>query len=209
MNDLDLRTALHRDADLVGEPSPDLLDQLVQRRQRQRRQRAGMLTSALAVVVIAAGIPVGSSLLARSDGSPASETTVDDPTPSVTPEILPTTAPATLPVPVPVPEPEVQAPAADPVTCPDLDTLRAALPADTAERRFTMVSGEEPVCSQGWAAAGYSESTFLDGEWWPDGQAGLFRYVAGSWTWLDRYTSNVCDDTGIPAEVWQRACNVD
>jgi hypothetical protein len=95
MNDLDLRTALHRDADLVGEPSPDLLDQLVRRRQHQRRQRAGMLTSALAVVVIAAGIPIGTSLLARSDGGPATETTVN-PTPSVphsaAPEVTPTTA---------------------------------------------------------------------------------------------------------------------
>jgi hypothetical protein len=92
MNDLDLRTALHRDAELVGEPSPDLLDQLVQRRQHQRRQRAGMLTAGLAVVVIAAGIPIGTSLLARSDGGPATETTVVL-TPSVTPEAVPTPTP--------------------------------------------------------------------------------------------------------------------
>ena len=76
MNDLDLRTALHRDAELVGSPSPDLLDQLVQRRRHQQRQRAGVFAAVLGVVVIAAGIPVGQSLLARSDSNPASETTV-------------------------------------------------------------------------------------------------------------------------------------
>ena len=68
MNDLGLRTALHRDADLVGSPSPDLLDQLLRRRSHQRRRRAGMLTAALAVVVIAAGIPIGNALLVPSTG---------------------------------------------------------------------------------------------------------------------------------------------
>jgi hypothetical protein len=93
MNDLDLRTALHRDADLVGEPAPDLLDQLVQRRQHQRRQRAGMLTAGLAVVLIAAGIPVGAAFMTRSEGAPAAHTTVA-PTPSVTPEVVAPTTPA-------------------------------------------------------------------------------------------------------------------
>ena len=98
MNDVDLRTALHRDADLVGEPSPDLLDQLLQRRRHQNRQRAGVLAAVLGVVVIAAGIPVGTSLLAQSDSGPATETTVEV-TPSITPEVTPT--PATTPVPTP------------------------------------------------------------------------------------------------------------
>jgi hypothetical protein len=116
MNDLDLRTALHRDADLVGEPSPDLLDQLVRRRQHQRRQRAGMLTSALAVVVIAAGIPIGTSLLARSDGGPAT-----DPTPTVGTE-------------APTPTAAVEAEPAAPVLGPDgLGSLRLGMTRDQAE----------------------------------------------------------------------------
>jgi len=94
MNDLDLRIALHRDADLVGEPSPDLLDQLAVRRDKQRRQRAGMLAAALGVVVIAAGIPVGSSLLTQSDPGPAVEITT--PAPSTTQEV-PTAPPAPSP----------------------------------------------------------------------------------------------------------------
>lgn len=79
MNDLnldgvDLRAALHRDADLVGEPSPDLLDQLVRRRAHQHRQRAGLIAVAAAVAVIGAGIPVGASFLTRSHAAPATQT---------------------------------------------------------------------------------------------------------------------------------------
>jgi hypothetical protein len=91
MNALDLRTALDRDADLVGEPSPDLLDQLVRRRQHQRRQRAGILATAAAVVVIGAGIPVVSSLTMRSDVAPATQPTTAS-TPAVTTEAAPTTS---------------------------------------------------------------------------------------------------------------------
>ncbi len=94
MIDLDLRIALHRDADLVGEPSPDLLDQLAVRRDRQRRQRAGMFAAALGVVVIAAAVPVGSSFLTQSDSGPAIEIT--DPAPSTTRE---------APIPAPAPSP--------------------------------------------------------------------------------------------------------
>src|SRR4051812_46213866 len=119
MNDLDLRTALHRDADLVGEPSPDLLDQLVARRQHQRRQRAGLLTAGLAVVVIAAGIPIGAAFVNRADGGPASETTVD-PTRSVTPEVVPAPSPSPSPTPTAAPAPT---PVVDTVTCPDKATL--------------------------------------------------------------------------------------
>ena len=88
MNDLDLRTALHRDADLVGAPSADLLEQLVQRRRDQRRRRTGMLIAGLAVAVISAGIPIGASFWTRGDGGPAHETTIGPNTP-VTPETLP------------------------------------------------------------------------------------------------------------------------
>jgi hypothetical protein len=103
MNDLDLRAALHRDAELAGEPSPDLLDQLALRSDRQRRQRAGMLATALAVVVIAAGIPVGQSLLAQGDGGPVDQAPVIT-TPSVDP--TPTGAPEPTPVPEVPPSPQ-------------------------------------------------------------------------------------------------------
>jgi hypothetical protein len=226
MNDLDLRTALHRDADLVGSPSPDLLDQLVRRRQLQRRQRAGMLTSALAVVVIAAGIPISTSLLARSDSGPATETTVD-PTPTVSVEVTPTPTPVPTPEvnPSTAPETSVAAPstsAVDEVNCPDIATLQNAMPADTANQLYRLSAADAPpVCSGTWAAAGYSDIRIVhagdlvngvlveEDEEWRDGQAGIYRYVGGSWTWLDRYHSDVCDDAGMPAEVRERGCNVD
>jgi hypothetical protein len=216
MNDLDLRTALHRDADLVGLPSPDLLDQLVQRRRHQQRQRAGMLAAGLAVAVIAVGIPVGQSLLSRSDSNPAGETTVAS-TPSVTPEVAvtPPVTPDVVPTPTAAstsaeaPASSVPPPADVTPPCPDLATLDAALPADTASKEYAIFETEVPICSGDWAAAGYRENSSVDGEWRGDGQAGIFRYVDGSWTWLDRYTTDVCDDAGIPADVWYRACNVD
>jgi hypothetical protein len=136
MNDLDLRTALHRDADLVGEPSPDLLDQLVRRRQHQRRQRAGMLTSAVAVVVIAAGIPIGTSLLARSDGGPATDPTptvsTEAPTPSTATPAPATTAPPSSPAATPTAAPEADS--AAPVLGPDgLGSLKLGMTRDQAE----------------------------------------------------------------------------
>ena len=220
MNDLDLRIALQRDADLVGEPSPDLLDQLAQRRQRQHRQRAGMFTAGLAVAVIAAGIPIGASFMTRSDGGlatdPSPTVSIEAPAPAPAPapsSAAPSSAALSSAAPsvAPVPEPVVDAfpPPTEPVACPDLATLRAALPADAPDRRFSMFDGEDPVCSGDWAAAGYSESRLVDGEWWNDGQAGLFRFADGSWTWLDRYTTDVCDDPAMPAAVRVRGCNVD
>jgi hypothetical protein len=214
MNDLDLRTALHRDADLVGSPSPDLLDQLVQRRQHQRRQRAGVLSAVAAVVVIAAGIPVGQSLLTRADGGPAGETTVA-PTPSVTPEVAvtPSVTPDVLPTPTAaapgtaeVPVSSVPPPAEVTLACPDLATLRDVLPADTATKTITMFAANGVKCSGDWAGASYSEATFGDGEWWSNGQVGLFHYVDGSWTQISR---DHCDDPGIPDAVWDGVCNVD
>jgi hypothetical protein len=100
MNDLDLRVALQRDADLVGEPSPDLLAQLVDRRRHQRRQRAAVLGAVAAVVVIGAGIPLGSTFLSRSDGGPATQTSTPtievtpSATPSVSPEVIPEVSPS-------------------------------------------------------------------------------------------------------------------
>lgn len=96
MNDLALRTALHRDADLVGEPSPDLLDQLVRRRQQQRRKRAGILAAAAAVVLIGGGIPVVSSLTMGSHDAPATQTTIPSTPPTPT-EAAPTTSAAPAP----------------------------------------------------------------------------------------------------------------
>ena len=140
MNDLDLRTALHRDADLVGEPSPDLLDQLVRRRQHQRRQRAGMVTSALAVVVIAAGIPIGTSLLARSDGGPATDPTptvsTEAPAPSTATPAPPTTATpsSAAPTPTATPTAAVEADPAALVLGPDgISSLKLGMSRDQAE----------------------------------------------------------------------------
>jgi len=231
MNDLDLRTALHRDADLVGLPSPDLLDQLVQRRRHQQRQRAGVFAAVLGVVVIAAGIPISTSLLARSDSGPATETTVD-PTPSVTPTTEPA-APTTAATPPPATTaaPSSTTEAAPPpapvatVACPDEATLQAALPAATPDYWSTMTDPTQPtpfeaVCSGTWAAAGYWDHWYVvdaggtrtgnperGGQPWLDGQAGLFRYIDGSWTFWPRNTH--CSDEEIPPTVWERACNVD
>lgn len=209
MNDLDLRTALHREAELVGEPSPDLLDQLAQRRRDQRRQRVGMLTAGLAVAVIAAGIPVGASFMTRSDVVPATQTV--GPTPTTTPEVVPTPAPTPDPVAPTAVEPPTAGvpPVVDVVPpCPDFAILDAALPQDTGTTRYE-VFPEQPVCQGVWAAAGYSQQTFAEGKWMGDGQAGVFHFVDGAWTWLDRYTTEVCDDPELPAAVHQRACLVD
>jgi hypothetical protein len=104
MNDLALHTALHRDADLVGEPSPDLLDQLARRRQHQRRQRAGILAAAAAVVLIGGGIPVVSSLTMRADVAPATQPTTASMPPVTTEAAPPTsTAPTTSSEPAPAP----------------------------------------------------------------------------------------------------------
>ena len=71
--------------------------------------------------------------------------------------------------------------------------------------------GQSPVhvrCEGDWAGSGYWES-YIDenGTEWLDGQAGLFRYVDGAWTFLGR--GSWCDDPAVPASVWDGTCNVD
>lgn len=126
MNDTALTAALHRDADLVGAPSPDLLEQLTQRRQHQRRQRGGLLATTLGVVVIAAGIPLGGALMNSSDARPAT-----DPTPTVTTEVpTPSTTAPTPSTPAPAPAPSATP---SPATVPSSSaaaTPTAALGAD-------------------------------------------------------------------------------
>lgn len=223
MNDLDLRAALLRDAELVGEPSPHLLDQLAQRRAHQRHQRTAAFASVLGVVVIAAGVPVGTAFMTRSDSAPAT-----DPTPSTSNEAPPTTAAPTTAAPaVVVPPPVVTAPAAESPACPDGAVLDAALPADTARVTYALHQAQ-PVCSGTWAATGYSRTQViragdtLEGfddqgrpvqyaadadEEWLDESAGLFRYTDGSWTFLSR--DDYCGKVTLPDLIWERACNVD
>jgi len=133
MNDLDLQAALHRDADLVGEPSPDLLQQLGHRRQRQRRQRTGIAAAVLGVVVIAAGIPLGGALLSSADGglatAPTSAVTTQAPSPSTeAPTIVPP-APSLAPQPpvTTAAEPDPAPPSAPTSSAPESPPAPAAL----------------------------------------------------------------------------------
>ena len=133
MNDLDLRTALHRDADLVGAPPADLLEQLGQRRQHERRQRAGVLAAVVAVVVIAAGIPLGQSLVTRSES-----TTATDP-------VVITSTPATPTVPaVPTTTPVVPTPSATPTTEAGPATATQPAPATTTRAAATTEAPATP-----------------------------------------------------------------
>jgi hypothetical protein len=225
MNDLDLRTALHRDADLVGAPPADLLDQLARRRQHERRQRAGMLTAAAAVVVIAAGIPVGASLLTRSDSAPA--TRPADTTPSTTSSAAPTPPPPAAPAPpvevsqppmTPV-EPETPAttPAAEDAAPPCLDAagFRKSLIASGVDPGGVEVNPLSPApdCSGPWAYALLTEVR-------PDGIIGpnglepartewtlLFHAVDGVWTPVDRWQHCAAGD--VPADIAYIPCETD
>lgn len=211
MNDLDLRAALHRDADLVGEPSPDLLDQLFRRRRHQRRQRGGVMAAALGVVLIGACIPVGQALLTQSDGRPAVETTVAPP-PPVTPENTPVVPPPS-PAPSPSPSPETDVVEPPPVPdavapgCPDQATLlaiRSASAPDTSADLFT--SSMATVCSGQWAFTvfiheGVDDEGFAFGNSMPQ----LFRFVGGAWTPVHR--SEHCAAGEIADDVWELVCN--
>lgn len=228
MNDLDLRAALQRDADLVGAPAPDLLDQLARRRQLQRRQRAGVLAAAAAVVVIAAGIPVGASLVTRSDGGPATRTTVEPapsvtPTPEVTPEPTPevvappppvapettapeTTVPATLAPETIVPEPTAPTPAdVVPVTCPDPVALQALLTPDPGPAALEWDDSSLQLCSDGWTFVLYSRVFTEEGQRYSLAHPVLFHSVGGEWTEVNRYQS--CQAGEIPADIWELTCN--
>jgi hypothetical protein len=67
MNSSELRDALRRDAELVGEPPSDLLERVEDLRRRSTRHRAGVVASAVGVALVVAAIPVGGALL----GGPA------------------------------------------------------------------------------------------------------------------------------------------
>ena len=213
MNDLDLRAALHRDAALAGEPPADLLDQLVRRRTDQRRRRAGTLGGIAAVVVLAAGIPIGASVLGASDVDPAVPAT--RPTTEAVPSGVPPTTAApepTVEVVAPPETPVAEAPATQEVlACPDVATLDAAMPADTSERRYTIDEGT-PTCSGTWATVPITEYTVWQGEWTGDGAAAVFRSVNGTWTLISTTNgdrSPACDDPAIPPVIWERGCAVD
>ncbi len=223
MNDLDLRTALHRDADLAGAPPADLLDRLASRRQQQRRRRAGGLGAVAAVVVIAAGIPIGASFMTQSDGGPATRPV--DPVPSVTAEVdppamtpppappsvavVPSTAPPAASTPPDITEPSAGAAVPPTEAAPPCDwaAIDAALPADTPERTYALYSGDGEFCLGAWAASGYNVTEVFEGEVYVNSNAALFHYVDGAWVFLDRTPH--CDDTVVPPAIWERACNVD
>jgi hypothetical protein len=68
MNTSDLRDALRLDAELVGEPPRDLLEQVWDRRRRENRRRAAV---AFSVLLVGAGIPLGAAVLRPSAGDVA------------------------------------------------------------------------------------------------------------------------------------------
>ena len=151
MNDLALHTALQRDADLVGEPSPDLLDQLARRRQHQRRQRAGILAAAAAaVVLIGGGIPVVSSLTMRADVAPATQPTTIPSTPPATTEAAPPTsaAPTTSSEPTPAPASTDPEPAALVLGPDGLGSLKLGMSISEAE-----ATGMVEPWDKGWPTA--------------------------------------------------------
>jgi len=58
MNDDQLRVHLDRQADLAPVPTPDLAERVLQRRSASRRRRAGLLGTAIAIVVLLTGVPL-------------------------------------------------------------------------------------------------------------------------------------------------------
>ncbi|WP_346618600.1 hypothetical protein [Blastococcus montanus] len=68
MNSSDLRDALRRDAELVGEPPSDLLERVEDLRRRSNRRRTGVVASTLGVALVVAAIPVGGVLLDQPAG---------------------------------------------------------------------------------------------------------------------------------------------
>jgi hypothetical protein len=188
MNDLDLRAALDRDADLVGEPSPDLLDQLLRRRQHQRRQRATLVGAVAAVVLVAAGVPVGVSLAARSHAAPATGSTSP-------PDLIPPIASFSPP-----PNTAGEAP-----PCPTTAALAPLLPVATAGESYSFDS-PEVHCSGQWAVA-FPLATFPEQPGSPAhayAVTQLYHWAGGSWAAVDR--QQPCDDHEVPAQIYHLAC---
>jgi hypothetical protein len=226
MNDLDLTTALQRDADLVGEPAPDLLDQLRRRRQHQSRQRAGLLAAVAAVVVIAAGIPLGGALMHSSESRPATDPVAPTPTTSTPAPTMPsstTTPPAPTTVEAP---PAVETPATSetPVVeeapvCPDSATLMATLPPLPVEGSWYVTGNAlnptvTPQCSGSWAVTTLFVAWHkTPGEMYDElpgengiglaGGAYLFEYVDGAWGPVRR---DACRTGEVPADIEYWAC---
>ena len=111
MNSSDLRDALRRDAELVGEPPRDLLERVEDLRRRSNRRRAGVVASALGVALVVAAIPVGGALLNQPAGGSVA-------------------APANAAVDGPATAADTPAPAAAELTTPSVEEQRAALAAD-------------------------------------------------------------------------------
>ena len=179
MNDQELSTALHRDAELAGAPSPDLLDQLGRRRQHQRRQRTGLVAAVLGVIVVAGGIPLGQSYFAGPDGGTATDPSTPAPATSAPASSAPaTSAPA--------------APSGSP-GCPDAATLFALVP-----DRPTGVSLTDTTCSGDWAVIGVLGPTYGQ-------RVQLFQYVDGSWRPAD--SSQACTAGQLPADIEPGVCD--
>ena len=219
MNDHDLGLALQRDAELVGAPAPDLLDQLHRRRQHQRRQRTGLVAAVLGVVVVAGGIPLGQSLLEGPEGRTAFDPTISAPVTSAPAPVTSAPAPVTsAPAPVtrgPIPAPSSGAPrstaaaprsnaeasaasssspgaAAGSPGCPDAATLVALVP-----DRPTGVQLTDTWCSGTWAVVGLMGPAY--------GQSvELFQYADGAWRVADE---DACSSGDLPADVQQSVCN--
>ena len=152
MNDADLRAALHRDAELAGEPPADLLDRLRRRRDRQRHQRLGIAASVLGVVLVAGGVPLAASLLDGPDGGPAA--------PPPTTSAPSSRAPSSSPLPAPP-------------GCPDAAALLDLLPAATGGDPQPTLGAPSATCSGDWAVIGvrYGQAQSV----------ALFRFADGSW----------------------------
>lgn len=206
MNDLDLRAALHRDADLAGEPSPDLLDQLVRRRVYQRRRRTAVLATVAGVVVVGAGVPVGQSFLTSSETQPATQTTVEPtPSPSTTPSVSPETPPpAVTPAPTTPETATVSTPPASvPRPCLDSATARALLPPDGEQGGFYVMDAGGPECAGTWAAvvAGHG----VDGKVMTHSTY-IFEWVGNGWQRPARDRGELCTSGDIPQALYPLAC---
>ena len=213
MNDLDLRAALHRDADLVGDPAPDLLAQLARRGDQQRHRRAGLLVAALMVVVLGASVPVAASFMTQSEVGPAVEKTVE-PTPTVveTPEPTPV-VPAPNPTPV---EPQVveASPSEDVVApgCPDQATLLPLVHVTPAPPSELVTNSFDTICSASgeWALTVFSQDHLYPEGVDPGPEYGmaypvLFRFADGGWSEVNRGQS--CKAGLIPDDIWELTCN--